>query len=153
MKIFSSSSLLVVLLRVSDDFEVWIPSYTDSVVARRPKLQGIPSNRKFSALFNGICCKFVSVREKITRRSFHKKLEFLGGINHCTFFIITRVTTINRNFCLLHWKIWIKTFQKSCSYWSFSVSEPKFRTNIILTLVILYLFHFVQDMMLSYFRT
>ena len=123
MKIFSSSSLLVVLLRVSDDFEVWIPSYTDSVVARRPKLQGIPSNRKFSALFNGICCKFVSVREKITGRSFHNAFEFLGGINHCTFFIITRVTSINRNLWLLHRKIWIKIFHKSCNYRSFSVSK------------------------------
>ena len=62
------------------------------------KLQYIPSNRKFSALFNGICCQFVSGGEKITRRSLHKKLEFLDNINHCTFFFITRVTSINRNF-------------------------------------------------------
>ena len=64
-------------------------NFSCSVVARRPnpekismKLQDIPSNRKFSALFNRICCKFVFVEEKITRRSLHKTLEFLGGINH-----------------------------------------------------------------------
>ena len=100
----------------------WIYYIYISAVAKRLnpekmsiKLQDIPSNRKFSALFNGICCKFVSVEEKITRRSLHKTLEFLGGINHCMFFIITRVTSINRNFWLLHWKIWIKNFKKSCS--------------------------------------
>ena len=76
-----------------------------SAVARRPnpekisiKLQDIPSNRKFSALFNGICCQFVSVEEKMTGGSLHKTLEILGGINHYTFFIIARVTSINRNF-------------------------------------------------------
>ena len=62
------------------------------------KLQYIPSNRKFFALFNGICCQFVSVEEKIIRHILHKTLEFLGGRNHCTFFIIVRVTSINRNF-------------------------------------------------------
>ena len=46
------------------------------------KLQDIPSNKKFSVLFNGICCKFVSVREKKYKTQFAQKLEFLGGIFH-----------------------------------------------------------------------
>ena len=76
-----------------------------SAVARRPnpekisiKLQDIPSIRKFSALFNGIGCKFVSVGEKITRRSLHVTLAFLGSINHCMFLIIIRVASVNRTF-------------------------------------------------------
>ena len=68
---------------------------TNSAVARRPnpekisiKLQYIPSNRKFSALFNGLCCKFVSAGEKIKRCNFHKTLEFMGGKNSNVFFAV-----------------------------------------------------------------